>query len=174
MTYTLRNTTTGARWSRKEYATPADATEDIAAIQDVYGETYETAEVGTLYTPTATAMPTWRKRPRTISDYISKEGVPTGKVVLFRGLIGSGMANRVGIITGYYSNAQGYGLTISTPADRSKYAQAYGETIISEYVDQEAATAAFTARKEELTKEFQAASRTADWSHYKELVARIY
>jgi hypothetical protein len=101
-----------------------------------------------------------------IERLLSQGELPLRKVVKLYGVVSVGLAGKDVIITGYYSNSQGYVLTVDTASRSAMTVQAYGKTGIAVYDDQADADQDFSARQ----AEYKAAFAAGDWATCKTLI----
>jgi len=96
-----------------------------------------------------------------IERLLAQGELPMRKVVKLYGTVSGNLAGKDVIITGYYSNVQGYILLVETPSSTTgaQAVQAYGKTGIATYADQADADQDYAAK----VAEYKAAFDAKDW-----------
>lgn len=104
-----------------------------------------------------------------IERHLAGGELPLNKVVKLYGTVSNFLAGKDVIITGYYTNTQGYVLYVETPSSTTgaQTVQAYGKTGIATYVDQADADQDYAAK----VAEYKAAFNAQDWDACKALKA---
>lgn len=100
-----------------------------------------------------------------IERLLSQGGIPLNTVVKLYGTVSCFLSGKDVVIKGYYSNVQGYILTVDTATRNGMAVQVYGKTGIATYIDQEDADQDFSAKQ----AEYRAAFTSQDWAACKSL-----